>query len=115
MSPRRPLPRAQVGRSRAEPAAPPGSRPTLGSTALPAGEQRVTTQRRKLRCLGPRREGEGWGNEGRMGTSAKCRERWRESREMCSLPWDREPERGADACCLWRVLLCSEPVRGVWG
>lgn len=40
-----------AGRSRAEPVASPGSRPTLGSTALPAGEERTRLRRAKVRWL----------------------------------------------------------------
>lgn len=85
--------------------------PTLGSTALPAGEQRARLPRAKVRCLGPRHESVEWSENGLKGTARKCRERWRESREMWLLLAGREPQRracGSDG----RPALCSEPARG---
>lgn len=96
--------RGGAGRGGAEPAASPGLRPAPGSTALPAGEQPPRLRRAKVRCLRPWRENNAWDEEGRRGTASKCRERWRESREMRLLPAGSESERGASGSSVRRAL-----------
>lgn len=98
MSPMWPLP--QPTRGGAE-------RPTLGSTTLPAGEERARRPRAKVRCLGPRRKSVAWSKNSLKGTARKCRERWRDSREMWLLLAGREPQRWACGSCV-RPALCSE-------
>lgn len=70
-----------------------GRCPTLGSTALPAGGRAAGQMRSaKRRWLCRLRGNDRTHQEGRRGPGRKCRERWRESREMCLHPAGMEPE-----------------------
>lgn len=110
MSLRRPSP--EPGRGRAEPAAPPGSRPTLSSTALPACERSCRATKSKgevTRSSRSRRR-----RVGRGGPQGN----WREvSREVEGIARDlvllegRRPEHWARGWCVQRALHL-QPMHG---